>query len=81
MWKQIFDTLARRSKHSLHMIDSTIVRAHRAAIGAAALSDLCDRAQHFNGSPDEQYALFDSIKAEYTSVRTYLSGRISGGVQ
>lgn len=34
VWKQIFDTLARRSKHSLHMIDSTIVRAHRAASGA-----------------------------------------------
>lgn len=34
VWKQIFDTLARKSKHSLHMIDSTIVRAHRAASGA-----------------------------------------------
>jgi len=34
VWKQIFDRLARRSKHSLHMIDSTIVRAHRAASGA-----------------------------------------------
>lgn len=34
VWKGIFDTLARQSKHSLHMIDSTIVRAHRAAGGA-----------------------------------------------
>ncbi len=34
VWKQIFDTLAQQSKHSLHMIDSTIVRAHRASSGA-----------------------------------------------
>ena len=33
VWKQIFDTLARQSKHSLHMIDSTIVRAHHCAVG------------------------------------------------
>jgi transposase len=34
VFKGIFDKLARQSKHSLHMIDSTIVRAHRAAAGA-----------------------------------------------
>ncbi len=34
VWKSIFDRLAQRSKHSLHMIDSTIVRAHRSASGA-----------------------------------------------
>lgn len=34
VWKKIFDTLAHKSKDSLHMIDSTIVRAHRAASGA-----------------------------------------------
>jgi transposase len=34
IWKKIFDTLAHKSKDSLHMIDSTIVRAHRAASGA-----------------------------------------------
>jgi transposase len=34
VWKGIFDKLACQSKDSLHMIDSTIVRAHRAASGA-----------------------------------------------
>lgn len=34
VWKSIFDLLARKSKDSLQMIDSTIVRAHRAASGA-----------------------------------------------
>ena len=34
VFKDIFDKLARQSKDSLHMIDSTIVRAHRAASGA-----------------------------------------------
>ncbi len=34
IFKGIFDKLARQSKDSLHMIDSTIVRAHRAAAGA-----------------------------------------------
>jgi transposase len=34
IWKAIFDRLAQKSKDSLQMIDSTIVRAHRAASGA-----------------------------------------------
>jgi transposase len=34
VFKDIFDKLAKQSKDSLHMIDSTIVRAHRAAAGA-----------------------------------------------
>lgn len=34
IWKQVFDTLALASRDSLHMIDSTIVKAHRAASGA-----------------------------------------------
>ena len=34
IWKKIFDTLAGKSRHSLHLIDSTIVKAHRAASGA-----------------------------------------------
>ena len=33
IWKKIFDTLAAQSHDSLHMIDSTIVKAHRAASG------------------------------------------------
>src|ERR1700687_2976073 len=34
IWKQIFDTLAAKSGDSLYLIDSTIVKAHRAASGA-----------------------------------------------
>src|ERR1700680_4059325 len=34
IWKQIFGTLASKSRDSLHLIDSTIVKAHRAATGA-----------------------------------------------
>ena len=34
IWKKIFDALAEKSRDSLHMIDSTIVKAHRAASGA-----------------------------------------------
>src|SRR6266404_8909130 len=34
VWKRIFDTLASKSRNSLYMIDSTIVKAHRAASGA-----------------------------------------------
>jgi transposase len=33
IWKKVFDTLAEKSHDSLHMIDSTIVKAHRAASG------------------------------------------------
>ena len=32
--KKIFDKLASKSRDSLHLIDSTIVKAHRAASGA-----------------------------------------------
>jgi len=34
IWKNIFDKLASKSRDSLHLIDSTIVKAHRAAGGA-----------------------------------------------
>jgi len=34
IWKRIFDRLAATSKDSLLLIDSTIVKAHRAASGA-----------------------------------------------
>lgn len=34
IWKRIFDTLASKSCDSLYLIDSTIVKAHRAASGA-----------------------------------------------
>ena len=34
IWKRIFDRLASQSRDSLYLIDSTIVKAHRAASGA-----------------------------------------------
>ena len=34
IWKRVFDTLAAKSHNSLHLIDSTIVKAHRSASGA-----------------------------------------------
>ncbi len=34
IWTRIFDQLAAKSRDSLHLIDSTIVKAHRAASGA-----------------------------------------------
>ena len=34
IWKRIFDEVASKSRDSLYLIDSTIVKAHRAASGA-----------------------------------------------
>ena len=34
IWKRIFEALASKSSDSLYLIDSTIVKAHRAASGA-----------------------------------------------
>ena len=34
IWKRMFDALAATSRDSLYLIDSTIVKAHRAASGA-----------------------------------------------
>src|SRR5215471_12194720 len=34
IWKRIFDALAAKSRDSLYLIDSTVVKAHRAASGA-----------------------------------------------
>ena len=34
IWRKIFDKLAAKSRDSLHLIDSTIVKTHRAASGA-----------------------------------------------
>ena len=34
IWKRMFDALASKSRDSLYLIDSTIVKAHRAASGA-----------------------------------------------
>src|SRR6516164_11541093 len=34
LWGRIFDKLAAKSRDSLYLIDSTIVKAHRAASGA-----------------------------------------------
>jgi len=38
IWKRIFDTLASKSRDSLYLIDSTIVKAHRVARGTKGAS-------------------------------------------
>ena len=45
IWKRIFDTLASKSRDSLYLIDSTIVKAHRAASGAKGGAKTGDRHQ------------------------------------
>lgn len=34
IWKRVFEHLATKSRDGLHMIDSTVVKAHRSAAGA-----------------------------------------------
>jgi len=34
IWKRVFERLATKSRDALHLIDSTIVKAHRSAAGA-----------------------------------------------
>ena len=38
IWKRVFDQLASKSRDSLYLIDSTIVKAHRAASGAKRMA-------------------------------------------
>jgi transposase len=45
IWKRIFDTPASKSRDSLYLIDSTIVKAHRAASGAKGGAKSRDRHQ------------------------------------
>ncbi len=45
IWKRIFDRLAAKSRDSLYLIDSTIVKAHRAASGAKGGEKSGDRHQ------------------------------------
>src|ERR1039458_4589926 len=53
IWKRIFDQLASKSRDSLYLIDSTIVKAHRAASGAkGGRKDWGDRYQ--SGRPNHK---------------------------
>jgi transposase len=45
IWKRTFDTLASKSRDNLYLIDSTIVKAHRAASGAKGGAKSGDRHQ------------------------------------
>ena len=45
IWKRVFDQLASKSRDSLYLIDSTIVKAHRAASGAKGGEKSGDRYQ------------------------------------
>ena len=59
IWKRIFDTLAAKSRESLYLIDSTIVKAHRAASGAKGGAKPGDRYQS-RWSLHETHAIVDS---------------------
>ena len=51
IWKRIFDTLASKSRDSLYLIDSTIVKAQRAASGAKGGSKIRRSASAVAGAP------------------------------
>ena len=51
IWKRIFDALASKSRDSLYLIDSTIVKAHRAASGAKGGSKIRQSASVAAGAP------------------------------
>ena len=51
IWKRMFDLLASKSRDSLHLIDSTIVKAHRAASGAKGGEDAGNRYQPAAAAP------------------------------
>jgi len=63
IWQQICKTLAAKSKSSLHLIDSTIVEAHRAASGAKGGSTIRREASVAADAP-QQYMLWLMIKAD-----------------
>src|SRR5476649_381372 len=52
IWKRVFDQLASKSRDSLYLIDSTIVKAHRAASGAKGGEESGDRYQ--SGRPNHK---------------------------
>ena len=45
IWKRVFDQLASKSRDSLYLIDSTVVKAHRAASGEKGGEKSGDRRQ------------------------------------
>jgi hypothetical protein len=49
----VFETLAAKSRDSLHLIDSTVVKAHRAAAGAKGESKSRRSASAAAGAPRE----------------------------
>jgi transposase len=52
IWKRVFDQLPSKSRDSLYLIDSTIVKAHRAASGAKGGEKSGDRYQ--SGWPNHE---------------------------
>jgi transposase len=59
IWKRIFDTLAAKSRDSLYLIDSTIVKAHRAASGAKG-GEKSRRSRQRGGRSTKIHAVVDS---------------------
>lgn len=67
IWKKIFDTLASKSRDSLYLIDSTIVKAHRAASGAKGGRKIRPSASAAAGGPRKSTRLSTAKAARSTS--------------
>src|SRR4029453_2368368 len=59
IWKRIFDELASKSRDSLYLIDSTIVKAHRSASGAKGGRKI-RRSVYRGGRTTKIHAIVDS---------------------
>ena len=60
IWKRVFDLLASKSRDSLYLIDSTIVKAHRAASGAKGGRKIKRSASAGGGRTTKIHAIVDS---------------------
>ena len=60
IWKRVFDQLASKSRDSLYLIDSTIVKAHRAASGGKGGRKIRRSASAGTAEPRRSHAIVDS---------------------
>src|SRR5262249_14177962 len=67
VWKRIFDALAAKSRDSLYLIDSTIVKVHRAASGAKGGSEIRRLASAGEGDPQNPPGWTVARPAHYTT--------------
>ena len=71
IWKRVFDRLASKSRDSLYLIDSTVVKAHRAASGAKGGEKSGDRHQPGRlNHENPRHRRLQRSAAEFTCRRT-----------